>query len=104
MIMFVLRVFAQLMLAAALMLLGYDALNALETGHVNPLSVSGLAQLIGERAGLGTMLDLETGLRAVTDWPGWVHTPLLWIVTAPAFLAFGLLGILFTWLFRHRED
>lgn len=101
--MIVLRVFALLLIAGALMVLGYDALTALESGALNPLTFSDLTQLFGERAGLGTMLDLETGLRSVTDWPTWVHTPLLWIVTAPAFLVVGVLGILLAWLFRSRE-
>ncbi len=101
--MLILRIFSQLLIVGGLMVLGYDALSALESGTVNPLAVSDLAQLIGERAGLGTMLDLETALRAVQDWPTWVHRPLLFAVMSPAFAVLGILGIFFTWLFRYRD-
>ncbi len=101
--MFVGRVISMLLIAGALMVLGYDALTALDTGLVNPLSVSGLSQLIGERLGLGTLLDLEAGLRAMLDWPQWLRGPLLFIVTSPAFVVLALLGIVLTWIFRHRD-
>lgn len=97
------RVFSMLLIAAALMVLGFDALTALETGNVNPLSLSELSRMIGGAMGLGTMLDLEAGLRAMPDWPQWLRGPLLFIVTSPAFVVLAIIGIVSTWLFRHRD-
>jgi len=100
--MIVIRIIAQLFIAAALMLLGYDALRAVEFGVVDPISFSSLAAMLGERAGLGLNLDFEASVRAAENLPGFVSTSLLYVVTSPAFLVFAILGVGMAWAFRTR--
>jgi len=100
--MIVVRIFAQLLIAAALMLLGYDALRALETGGLDPVTFSGLAVMLGEAAGLSADLDFEAGLRTSETLPGLVQTSLLFVVTSPGFVVFAIVGIMMAWLFRTR--
>ncbi len=100
--MIVIRILAQLLIAAALMVLGSDALNAVETGVVDPLSFSSLVGLLSERAGLTWGLDLEASLRAAENLPAFAQTSLLYVVTSPAFLVFAVVGVVMAWAFRTR--
>jgi hypothetical protein len=94
---------AQLLIAGAVMVLGFDALNALETGSIDPLAGGALVALVTNRVGLTDGLDLA-GLVALADgWPAWGAAPYGFLVAAPAFVTLGVLGILMALLFRARR-
>jgi len=100
---FILRVMAQLLIAAAVMVLGYDALNALETRTVDPIAGGELAALIAGLAGLAEGLDMERILGVAEGWPGALAAPYAFLVAAPAFLILGVLGGAMALLFRARN-
>jgi len=93
---------AQLFLAAAVMVLGYDALNALETGAIEPISPASLSVLIANQTGLADGLDVEAVLGAAAGWPGFAASAYGYVVTAPAFLILGVFGLLMALIFRAR--
>lgn len=101
--MLILRVAAQLLIAAGVMVLGYDALNALETRSIDPIAGGELAALIANQTGLTDGLDMERILAVSEGWPAWAGTAYSYLVGAPAFLILGVLGGLFALLFRARR-
>ncbi len=101
--MFILRVTAQLLIAAAVMVLGFDALNALESGTVDPIAGGELVALIVGQLGLADGLDMERILGVAEGWPGALAAPYAFLVAAPAFLILGVLGGTMALLFRARN-
>jgi hypothetical protein len=93
---------AQLLIAAAVMVLGYDALNALENWTIAPIAGGELAALVANQTGLAEDLDLETVVAAGAGWPPWLSAVYSYVVTAPAFLILGVLGTGMALLFRSR--
>lgn len=86
--MIVLRILAQILIAAALMLLGADALNSLEAGAIQLRSISDLGGLL--RLG-----DARAGLEAWDD--GIFRSGLLYLVSLPAWVLTGAFGVLLAW-------
>jgi hypothetical protein len=100
--MFIVRVVALLLIAMGVMVLGYDALTALQSGTIAPISAGGLVSITTNQAGWTEGLDLE-GLRAMAEgWPGYFTTPYGILIELPAFAVFGGLGVLMALVFRGR--
>ncbi len=100
--MLIVRVMAQVLIAAAIMVLGYDALNALESGTVDPLSAGELSILLTNQTGLAAGLEMETALAAAAGWPDVLARAYTYVLIAPAFLVLGAMGLLMALLFRRR--
>jgi len=100
---FILRIFAQLMIATAVMVLGYDALHALETGAISPITPGGLAVLIANQTGIGEGLTVEAILAPSETWPFTLAAGYGYLVMAPAFLILGVIGFIMAFLFRARR-
>jgi hypothetical protein len=84
--MLVIRIFALIMIAAALMLLGADALSSLEAGAVSLRTTAGFWEIL--HAG---------SLSGFTGWlaglPNWLSATGSFILNAPAWSVFGVVGI-----------
>lgn len=100
--MIILRVFAQMLIAAAVMVLGYDALNAVEAGAIDPISSGELATLFARQWGLSDSLDVETILAMAETWPQFARAAYLFVIGAPAFFVMGVIGATMALLFRSR--
>ncbi len=86
--MVILRVISQILIALALMLLGADAVTALETNTIDLMSLSEFFALLG----LG---DAQAGLESWDD--GFFRDGLIQIVSLSAWAVFGLVGVLLAW-------
>lgn len=93
--MIILRILAQILIAAALMSLGADALASLQEGEVTLRSLADFADLL--RLG-----DPEKALRR-WDGGGVVRDGLLYIVRLPAWVVLGLLGVTLAWSVSPRS-
>jgi hypothetical protein len=101
--MIIFRFLALVLIVAALMVLGYDAITSLRnaelTGEVGVQMLS-----LGD---LWTLLepaskDAIMGWGAETD--GTLSTVINTLLTWPAFAVLGVIGVVFAFLFRARED
>ncbi|NWG47037.1 MAG: hypothetical protein HXY25_10900 [Alphaproteobacteria bacterium] len=95
--MIVFRVLALILIALALMLLGADALNSLESRAVTLRETAELWAMI--HAG---SLDWVEGWIA-GDAPAWAAVPIDFILKVPAWAVTGVLGVLFALLFGRGE-
>ncbi len=92
--MVVLRVLAQILIAAALMLLAADALASLENSAVTLRSLSSFSELLH----LG---NPEAGLR---EWQeGFFRDGLIFLVMLPAWVVLGFVGVLLAWAAGSRS-
>lgn len=101
--MLILRVMAQIFIAMAVMILGYDALNALRAGSIDPIQVGELVSLIAVQTGLATELNTEQMLALAEGWPGFVSSPYGAVLQIPAFAVFGVMGLFMALVFRARR-
>lgn len=93
--MVIFRFFALVLIVAALMVLGYDAISSLKNqGIVSMLSLSELWGLF-DTGSRDNFLAWATGQGA-----GFVETVLL----APAFAVIGVLGVILAFLFRPAAE
>jgi hypothetical protein len=93
--MVIFRVIAQLLIAAALMLLGADAVVSLESGEIRMRTISELSQLL-------TMGDLTAMVKSSYNMGEGPKNLLLSLVSAPAWAILGLIGIALAWIFADR--
>jgi hypothetical protein len=100
--MLILRVLAQLLIAAAVMVFGFDALNALRNWAIDPIATGELSNLVTSQLGLTNEMDLEQMIALSEGWPSWGISAWGSVIQAPAFLLLGLLGLTMALLFRWR--
>lgn len=97
--MVIFRFVALVLIVAALMVLGYDALTSLsQGGEVHMISLDSLWTMVHQGS-----LDSFKGWVASTGGEsvaGGVDTVLAW----PAFAVIGVLGVVLAFIFRPRED
>jgi hypothetical protein len=82
--MVILRLLSYLLIAATLMLLGYDAITWLQASG-GEHSLFSLARLIDTFAGAGKSATLFGGtdaVKAVLSWPAWAFTGVLGLIFA----------------------
>jgi len=94
------RVLAQLFIASAVMVLGYDALSALESGSINPVSLADLAHMIS--AWWDGSVTATGILEMAASWPAFAQSTWAVLVAGPAFFVLGLIGLILALLFRSR--
>jgi len=97
--MFIFRVISLVLIAAALMLLGADALTTLDAQAVEPGSFRTLTQALnlvsaGLADSLVTWSDNSLGFASSAVGP---------IMGAPAWIPIGVLGLILAFLFRIRD-
>ena len=100
--MLIVRVFAQMLIAAAVMVLGYDALRALETGTIDPIAMGEFGGLFAVQFGLAENVDLEALLAVADGWPQFGRAAWVFVIGAPAFFILGVVGATMALLFRSR--
>jgi len=101
--MLILRVLAQLLIAAAVMVFGFDALNALRNGAIDPIATGELSNLVTNQLGLTSEMDLEQMMALSEGWPSWGISAWGLAVQAPAFVVLGVLGLAMALLFHSRR-
>jgi hypothetical protein len=89
------RVFAQLLIAAALILLGTDALLSLEQGDIRMRTLSDLSELMS----FGNLTAMLNASHELADGP---KNLFLAIVGTPAWAVLGAVGIVLAWIFADR--
>lgn len=88
--MVIFRLISLVLVVAALLVLGYDAFNALQPEHTfTPTSLSGLIDML---AGADTTAGFSG------SWPAWSKTVLGW----PSWAVLGVVGLLLAVIFRKR--
>ena len=100
--MIVLRVFAQILIAAAVMVLGYDALNAMEAGAIDPIRLGAFVALFAQQWGIAEGLDMETLMTLAEGWPQFVRAAYVFVIAGPTFFVLGVVGVTMALLFRSR--
>ena len=95
--MIIFRVISLVIIAAALMLLGADALTSLETGETTMRSLAEVLDLLspGSAGGLSAW---STGAL-----PGAVAPAVTAALAAPAWVPLGILGLILALIFRARD-
>jgi hypothetical protein len=95
MVVMLFRFISLILIVAALMLLGADAVGTLESGgDVKLRSLQSVWALFAPAAAASAMEGL----------PAAVASPVGLLLSLPAWATFGLLGLLIAFLFRHRTD
>lgn len=95
--MIVLRVFALVLIALALMLLGADALGSMEQGAITIRDTSQFWSMVH-----------EPSLTAVQEWvkdgaPEYLSVPIDFILKSPAWAVSGVFGVVLAVLFGRRS-
>ncbi|MBN4046492.1 hypothetical protein JYU02_00670 [bacterium AH-315-P15] len=98
----ILRVFGQILIAASVMILGYDALTAMETGAINPIRLDEFAALFAQRWGIAEGLEMESLMALAEDWPLFMRAGYVFVIASPAFFVVGVVGAAMALLFRSR--
>lgn len=95
--MIVFRVIAQILIAAALMLLGWDAMRSFQEDRIVLHSFSEFVSLFG----LTGLDQMAQNWNAPVDF---LSDALFYIVTLPGWVILGVLGLIMAWIFRPRID
>ncbi|MGF1454884.1 MAG: hypothetical protein ACFB6R_05845 [Alphaproteobacteria bacterium] len=91
--MVIFRILAQILIAAALMLLGADALDSLEAGTIQLRSLAAFTEL----------LHLGNPDQALSAWDeSFYRDGLLYLVRLPAWVTLGFAGVLLAWASAPR--
>ncbi len=94
--MIIFRIISLLFVAGALMVLGADALTSLENGAVTLRPLNDVIALVSR--------DLAA---AIADWqgalPGGLKEGVGYVLTSPAWVPLGVIGIFLAFLFRARD-
>lgn len=95
--MFIFRVIALITIAAALMLLGADALSSLENGEMAMRSLTEAIDLVSPGTAGTVQSFSENGL------PAFASPAVSTIMALPGWIPVGLLGLLLAFIFRIRH-
>lgn len=95
--MVVFRVIAQILIAAALMLLAWDALASLQQSRIVLHSFQDFIGLFGARS-------VTTAVESWESVPEFLKQSLIYIIELPAWVILSIIGLLMAWLFRSPVD
>ncbi len=100
--MIIIRVFAQMLIAAAVMILGYDALVAMKAGAIDPIKFGEFVSLFAQQWGSNEGLDMESLMAVAENWPQFARAGYIFLIASPAFFIIGVVGAAGALMFRSR--